>query len=402
MDKITHKTENQLRDSIYIEKLYFNSNVLCCEIIIGNKPEIIETTFEFFSNRNLGLEYGNIVTDRADAYIWGLIFFAIQHGYDIVSKVPISESLYYNLNTFFIDALTNSNPHFYRTRIECDTITDIHGDRTVVATGISCGIDSLYTIKNAGYGLNHKINTLTFYNAGAAHFSDSTELRTALVEDRINLAKSFAHEYGYDFVFIESNIHLIMQKYYWYNHVDMHTYSMLFCSYHLQKILKHYYYSSGYSLKEFELPQNTEVGGNDTSHYDLLILSQASISGMTFHSSGAHKTRLEKTKDLIHYAPAHKYLNVCVQSLDNCCTCEKCYRTIFTLESLGVLNEFSKVFDLEKFYSRRKFLLREMYYSAKYEKDILLNEIVPFYKDQITLYMKIRAFFAYIRRKVCL
>lgn len=399
----TDKPRVETSKSIYIKSLSKSkaSNELTCELQIDEKNEIIKTRIELMVESIATFNFEKeVIDDRCDAYVWGLLFFAMQNGYNIKSDVPISESMYYNLEYLFIDSLVHANDNLHRVQLKINTISDVQTTGNIVATGISCGVDSLYTIKNNQYGESHKVNMLTFFNAGAAHFAGDRTLRTHLVNERLQLAQSFANAYMYSLLFVESDIHLLIQKYTPYSHVDMHTYMMLFCTYHLQGSISHYYYSSGYSLNEFELPVHNRVGENDASHYDLLLLSAASIGNLHYHSTGAEVTRFEKTRFLVDYEPAQKYLNVCVQSLENCCTCGKCLRTIFSLDALGALEKFSAVFDIKKFNSRRSFWLQEMYKAATYEHDIMMQEILPYFDNEITLKMKVRTFLSYIKSKL--
>lgn len=57
--------------------------------------ETIETTI----NCSFGVD---VVADRIDAYVCGLLYFAMKGGYDIVSELPISDQLYYNLNIILL------------------------------------------------------------------------------------------------------------------------------------------------------------------------------------------------------------------------------------------------------------------------------------------------------------
>lgn len=54
-------------------------------------------------------------------------------------------------------------------------------------------------------------------------------------------------------------------------------------------------------------------------------------------------TRIEKTTFISKSKLAHQALKVCWQnkSKENCCKCSKCYRTIISLDMLGVLDEFA-------------------------------------------------------------
>ena len=65
--------------------------------IDGNKERLVTTMNESC------LPYLSV--DRIDAYVMGLMLFALKNGYDFKSELPITESLYYNLNFYYIDAL---------------------------------------------------------------------------------------------------------------------------------------------------------------------------------------------------------------------------------------------------------------------------------------------------------
>lgn len=72
-----------------------------CKLVVGNEPEEIHI--------EVNQEYGEyLVTDRIDGIVWGILFFAINKGYDIESKIPITEDLWYNLEMNFIDILAKN------------------------------------------------------------------------------------------------------------------------------------------------------------------------------------------------------------------------------------------------------------------------------------------------------
>ena len=223
-----------------------------------------------------------VVTDRIDAYVWGLLTLAMSLGMNIESEIPISKSLYYNIEYHFIDSLSYHNPEWQKIHIEAPLIDDIQGNQAhIVATGVSCGIDSLYTIAthtDAKIPDTHAINTMAFFNAGASYYPDQP-LRSDLVNARIDMAKHFASEYGYSFLFVESNLPQTIAKYRAYSHVENHTYMMLFCTYMLQGSIKHYYYSSGFSYEKFSFNAIAKNHG-DAAYYDLFTLSMASIGSI--------------------------------------------------------------------------------------------------------------------------
>ena len=87
---------------------------IVCKIVIENKSEEIHI--------EANQEYANyLVIDRIDAIVWGLLLFCINKGYNIESKIPITEDLWYNLEMNFIDILAQ-NPGMHRIKINAPLI----------------------------------------------------------------------------------------------------------------------------------------------------------------------------------------------------------------------------------------------------------------------------------------
>lgn len=382
-------------NEIRIQEIIKTEDSIQARIFINENEEIIKTTF----NKEIA---NDTITDRIDAFVWGFLFFALCEGYDIVSDIPITDELYYNLEFHFINALTGCNPSLHRIQIKAPLINGIKGERRIVATGISCGVDSLYTIAqhtSQHTPENNRINTLAFFNAGSS-MKAADILRTPLVEGRLQIAKAFPAEYGFDFIFIETNLHLILNKYLTYSHTENHTYMALFCIYHIQNKIKTYYYSSGYSYAEFTLKRENHNAELGSAHYDLLTLSMASINNIRFYSAGSEANRLEKTKYIISYKPAQKYLNVCVNESQNDSKCFKCIRTLLTLDALNVIDDYRAVFDVDYYKTHRQTYIRRMYLEATFRSNSFYKEIIPYYKDQLTLLFKLRVFTSVIKNKI--
>src|SRR5690606_756799 len=114
-----------------------------------------------------------------------------------------------------------------------------------------------------------------------------------------------------------------------------------------------YYYSSAYRFDHFKF------NARDTSDYDTLILKMLSTESTTFFASAAQFTRVERTEKISAFTTTYKYLDVCtdppVDSLYiNCSQCFKCMRTQLTLELIGRLEEYNKVFNLKIYYKEKK------------------------------------------------
>lgn len=373
---------------IHIKSIRKESPFVIGELTIDGNAEIVKTEIcEDF------IQYA--VTDRIDAFVLGLLMFAIKNGYDFVSELPITDELKYNLENHLISPLCSINNTFYCSNIKAPTISASKRIANIVATGISCGVDSLYTIQQhtkEELPPNRRINTLAFFNIGAA-MKGAKQLRTPLVEGRLLLARNFANEYGYKFLFVESNLHLIINKYVPYSHIEHHTFMGLFCIHLLQPCIRCYYYSSGYAYNQFSLG---EFHGNEciTARFDLLNMFCGSIGDMKLYSAGGEKSRLEKTRALLDYEPAQKYLNVCVDEVENDGTCFKCIRTMLTIDALGEIDKFSKVFDVSAYKQNRFFYLKRLYLDAKFRNDSYFREILPYFKHELTFLLKSRFFFS--------
>lgn len=333
-----------------------------------------------------------IVTDRIDAFVWGLLYFSMCKGYNIESQIPISEELYYNLEFHFIEGLSNVNDSLSRIHIIAPLCGKCVGSHHIVSTGVSCGVDSIYTIaQHQTAPDSFKLNTLAFFNAGSSFDGISDGLHAPILQGRLQNAQDFTKEAGLDFLYIESDLHFLIDKYLGYSHIENNTYMALFCIYQIQGTIDKYYYSSGYSYSEFTVNRSGHNKELDSEHYDLLILQMASINCMKFYSTGGNQIRFEKTRFISRYPLAEKYLNVCVNTPKNDGTCFKCVRTLLTLDALGVIDNYDKVFDIEQYHRNRKNYIMNMYVEAVFKGNSFYQEILPYYKKQLTPALKIAA-----------
>lgn len=330
--------------------------------------------------------------DYADPFIMGLMYFAMYHEYDIESVIPVSEELYYNLENHFIDTLANDTTHLYRVHIHAPIVQGPPKIGNIIATGISCGIDSLYTIYNhfKSKYTTYNISHLAFYNVGSHNTGAGAEKDKLLYEGRYSICKAFAEEYGYIFYTIDSNIHAIINKYGQYSHICNHSYMSAFCVLLLQKGIKRYYYSAGYLYNDFCINFDFHKTEVDSAFYDLLTFFVCSVNSTHIYSSGGNVTRIDKTKALCKFEPTKKYLNVCVHDAHNDSRCFKCIRTMLSIDAVGSIDDFSHVFDVPYYKKHKHEFIQEMWFGAVFHKDELYKEILPYYQKEITLIFKIK------------
>lgn len=343
-----------------------------------------------------------LTTDRIDAVVVGFLYFAMKQGYDFESTLPMTRDLWYNIVYHFIPGLAMGNPHLHKPSIKCPLVDALPtSTKKYNATGISCGVDSLYTIAtniSKDIPIENRLNALCFFNVGAAMKGDG-ELRTSLIQGRLNHAQSFATEYDFPFFFLESNIHLLIDKYGGYSHVDNNGYMALFCILFIQKGIKQYHYSSGYSILDFCInnPDNKEL---DSEHYDILTFGLITVPGTNWYSEGADKSRQDKVKALIKWPPSFKYLNVCVDEPDNCGVCFKCIRTLLSIDAVGNIDDYKEVFDVEFYKKNRKSYLRRLYIAAALKHDFFMSEIYPYFKEKMTISFKLWCIWTFIKNKI--
>lgn len=336
-------------------------------IDMGEKTEIL-----WFETEECYGKYFD--TERGDAFAVMLFYWAMKNGHDITFECVLSENLYYNLQYYMINALANADSEFKRIKLICRTSDKPIESERKTATGISCGIDSISTIRAHTDGRcpkNHELSYLTFFNAGAAYYGDGTPVKNEngieVNKLRLENAKKFAEESGIPLIYVNSNISEILKL----EFELTHTYRNCGIAMLLQKLISTYYYSSG----GFETLHITVSPRVTAAHYDDFTLPLISNGTIAFYSAMNTYTRFEKTEYIADYPLAAKYLSVCFRDGENCGRCPKCIRTLITLDVTGALDNFAKVFDVEYYKKKRhKYISvmlarkKQLFYSEIYKQ----------------------------------
>jgi bacterioferritin-associated ferredoxin len=312
-----------------------------------------------------------LCTERSDAYVIGLLNWAMRNRHDITSETPMSEELHYQLTSFLIPALTQASKNLYPCRIIAPLDPTPVKNAGAVGTGLSCGVDSLHVLFNQSASRYSSLNiTHVIYNNVGAHGVGQTDS----FREHKQIIENFARETGYSLINIDSNFAGIFNQ----DYALTHIYSNCCAVFLMQKLWSVYFYaSSGLDFNFFNLKNNDK---KDPAYYDLLSLQCFSTRSLRIYPEGGAKTRFEKTRAITAYPPAKKYLNVCCAEGKNCGKCEKCIRTMLNLEALGVLDEFQSVFDTD-YYRNHK----SMYYTWLCLKQMLED---PFMKETYRILLK--------------
>lgn len=320
--------------------------------------------------------------ERSDAFVLGLLHYAMTHKHDIECEAPMGEALYYQITTYLIDAISKgSHGNMYHVQITAEVDSSSLSCANKVGTGISCGVDSLHVLAHLSPKLkNHKITHLAFNNVGS---NGGGEQAQKLYAQRRKMAENFCIEYGYELTSVNSNIMDEFQQ----SHLMVCIYTCCFSIYVLQKLYSKYYIASSEPVFHFNLQDNHL---RDASYYESLFVSVCSVENLKIYCEGMTMTRLEKINDVSKYKPSYKYLNVCIKTANNCSRCEKCMRTLLALDILGILDLYRSVFDIDYYRANKQEYLRNMFIEYKIKKNTEYDEIYPYFRKQVTLSSRLK------------
>ncbi|WP_304251050.1 hypothetical protein [Parabacteroides gordonii] len=299
----------------------------------------------------------------SDSIIVGLLLYAMERGYTIVSDIPVSYDLLLKLNKYLMPFLCKINTNLKPIRIEAKSSVEQFSGKHV-GTGISCGVDSLSTIIYHGIDeqvAESRVDTLALFNTGYYGHEDNNSDR---YKEYLSQSISFANKHGFKFFSLDSNISNITQ----YDFLSAHTYLTCSTLFLFQNYFRTYYYASGYPVFDFK------AEFSDPAYYDVFLLSCISTRSLEILSSCSTMTRVERTALIRTKPEILESLYVCLSGNPgiNCCKCEKCVRTMLALEATGGLDNLRFSYDREIYL---KYRIRYYAYMLRHRK----NNI--FYKE---------------------
>ena len=360
----------------YITELDGKSK-LVADIIVDDKTKQV-----FFEVNNEYAKY--LCYERSDAFLIGVLNYAMRFNHNIVCKAPVTEELLYSINEYLLPSLAINDKALSLIAISAPTEAEPMKNAGGVGTGLSCGVDSFHAIHNLKNSKYKSMNLthLCTNSVGSFHRGYAKYGMNRARDDVRKLAVQVAEELNLPLIISDSNI----KKHFDISFGLAHTYYSMFAVYCLQKLWKIYYYSSGVMFSDFTLKENSK---NDTAFYDLLTLHCFSTHNLQLYSEGATEDRLEKTRTIINDELAQKYLHVCCTKGYNCGVCLKCRRTLLTLDILGKLDEFKESFNIDYYKAHRNEYLNWLYKSCQ-TKNIMLAPIYEALKHEFDFKFKLR------------
>lgn len=325
----------------------------------------------------------SLCASRSDAFVVAMLWYAMMAHSDIEFEAPMSERLYFGISQLLIPAVCKKVAPI---RLIGPHTNEMLLSSGAVGTGMSCGIDSLYSLKkytDTNVPEHFRLTHLTYFNMGAIFhpnraskkvypLSEFNETIDRMSLEKMSNAEAVAQKHNLELVYVFSNLD---RDYYRGGYGYTGVYRNCAMALALQGLFSVYYCSSAGWPEFFDL--SLEEG---SEHYETLLCTAFSNENLQFIISD-YATRLEKTQALASYETAKQYLDVCF-NFNNCGTCSKCYRTLITLDALNAIDEFSHVFNIDAYKKNRPaafaWLLETMHGDPKDDNTVFAIDLFRF------------------------
>lgn len=298
---------------------------------------------------------------RCDAAVLALLPKAMRQGEDIEVRGPLSPKLFANLNMFVGDMLAS----FWSTnqiRVRADRMRIPDPGHGGVATGFSCGIDSLCAVKEFVQDPPHdsyRLTHLLFHNVGS-HARGAERLW----KERLTHVREAATHFDLPILAVNSNMDELIPFGFQETHTLRNTSVMML----FQGLISKLIYASTYQYRDISLSST-----KDMAYIDPMLAPLLATEAFEVIPSGSQYSRPRKTELVAQLPESRKILDVCVlpDHAGNCSGCWKCLRTLITLDILGVVDEYASVFDLDKYHRLRKgYLIEVLASKGTFEREI--------------------------------
>lgn len=329
-------------------------------------------------------EYGEYLCyEIADCFVVAMLLPAMFSGQNIIVNAPISEMLFYQIENNVTYTLSKVfDKPIIKVFPESTIIPNFNP--TAVATGFSGGVDSFTTLLQHLNDVPNslKISHLTLFNVGS--YGNVYEKTQRDFLDDLKRAEEFSKIVKIPLVNISSNFNYFYND---KNNIIYHfaprlTTSLVSAVLSLQKLFKYYFISSSRTIDKirFDKPYNQ-------SYYEMLMASFLSNDNCHIQIANGNLNRVEKTKYIVDNNLVKSRLYVCAADIynnaystnflkdttPNCSECIKCKQTMITLDLLGKLDEYSNLFDVEKYKKYKKSLYISVL--ANYKRDDFMKDV---------------------------
>lgn len=289
------------------------------------------------------------VSNLFDWAIIGLLVPAMRNHEDIEIDGSISKFLNDSIHQVQ-EILHDWDIHYSMINIIPKEIIDSNSNsnKNTVISGFSAGVDSYSTLYHYFFNAKEgedKINYVSFNNVGS-HGKNADILFNRRFS---NIQKTVNDHLKLPIIKINSNLDEFYDEEFQKNHVLRN----LTIPFLLENKVQTFYYASGYN----DL-QSIGAINNDMSFIESEIFKVLNRETLRLKIADKISTRAEKINLISSLPETYNTLDVCSSSQPdpnylNCGKCMKCLKTLVALESMGKINHYKNVFNLNNYYQNK-------------------------------------------------
>jgi hypothetical protein len=292
-----------------------------------------------------------------------MLWYAMITGSDIRFEAPLSKKLHDGLTQKLLPALMADMETI---RLKGPPSGEPVRCADGVLTGMSCGVDSLYTLHCYGScdaPEGRRLTHLAYYDCNyllpyldppydvSAVYREKEQTISHIIEH----AKVIASHHDLPLIVMRSNLD---EDYYRGGRIYGSMYRFLACTLALEHLYGTYISSSsGHDNSMVEVSLTVP-----TQHYEGLLCECCQTETLRYMTSDS-ASRPEKLQALTGDDDARRYVAVCYDTGprgENCGRCYACMKTMIPLDIMGKLDLFGESFDVEKYYREREAVFRDM------------------------------------------
>jgi len=275
-------------------------------------------------------EYEEYISKSLNGFVSAVLFLAMHLGEDIKAEGKMSSKLAYGLKKFqkFFNFW---HPKDFKTvQISCDGYEREKKTPEGVMCTFSGGVDSFYTVYEHlpanEDNPNHQITHGLLLDGFALPRTDTLNHSYELIRESY---EKLSRKLGIELVYVATNLADFYKGRIPPASIDGPVLASVPLI--LGRLISTFHIASCLSYSQV-LPRGSNAF---TNH----LLSTEKLT-VTIH--GSHKSRVEKTEAIANWPETYDTLRVCWEDIgvSNCCKCEKCVRTMITLEAAGFLSKY--------------------------------------------------------------
>jgi hypothetical protein len=320
-------------------------------------------------------EFAEYVTYSFDCFVLSLLPVALRLGEDMIVKGTMSEELWNNLQYQIIPMTPIFVP---KTKIAKVIPNELSSQRLpseeAVGCALSCGVDSLATFEQRYFSdecsNSYKITHATNFCVGATGAGEVGQTR---FYKKLEIIKEYLSHTDLKFLPVLSNLTDFHRRRFNSKFTATYSYRNLAVPLLFPRLFSKFYCSSGFTYEQSWL---------DHSVYDLALADPYLVPLMSTENvksilACSSLSRPEKTLLISKNSLSHKYIDVCTYTgkrattTRNCSFCEKCLRTLVTLDFYGKLEDFKSSFDMPTYFKNKQKYVKNLNKDKHFDLEIL-------------------------------